>query len=276
MKKSALGLLAGGTLVFAWSTSAPADAPSSDDSGETVGMVIQAIGETPVQRPDARFQRGAIVEAKTRDPFSGDVLCRWDQVLQPIQARLHPSTEGAATPWQAATDDTTFDADADAVKQINAKLGLQAVKSIKFAFTHTVVYDLAEADIHDAASAPAPAGCLKAIQERLKDKQVVTMLDSSMVADARYTIVWQDSVTAEQKARLTPEIAEDIAAGLQGAEPGTLIGSGLVYGVTDSTGLLQTYIDALPRSAGTTEALDAISRALSEQDKAVGQSALKP
>jgi hypothetical protein len=274
MKRTALGLLAGALLASAWP--GPVQAASSDDSGETVGMVIQAIGETPVQRPDASFQRGTIIAVKLRDPFSGDILCRWDQVLKPIQARLHPSTEGAATPWQAATDDTTFDADADAVKQVNAKLGLQAVKSIKFTFTNTAVYDLTDADVREAASAPAPAACLQAIQQRLRDKQVVTILDSSMVADARYKIGWEDGVAAEQQAQLTPKIAEEIAAGLQGGEPGALTGNLLVYGVTDSTGLLLTYIDAQPRTAETTEVLDTISRALSVQNKTVGQSALKP
>jgi len=271
MKRTALGLLAGALLTSVWPIPGQAD-----DSGETVAMVIQAIGETPVLKPDASFQRGTIVAVKTRDPFSGDILCRWDQVLQSIQARLHPSTEGAATPWQAATDDTTFDAGADVVKQVNAKLGVQAVKSISFAFTNTAVYDLSEADIREAAAAPPPAACLQAIQERLKDQQVVTILDSAMVADARYKIDWDDSVTAEQRAQLTAKIAVDIAAGLQTAEPGTLTGSSLVYGVADSTSLLQTYIDALPRSPGTAEALDAISRALSAQNKGVGESALKP
>jgi len=239
-------------------------------------MVIQAIGETPVQRPDKNFQRGAIVAVKTRDPFSGDILCSSSQVLRTVEARLHPATEGAATPWQAATDDTTFDAGADVVKQVNAKLGFNAVKSIEFAFTNPAVYDLGVADVRDAASAPADANCLSAIQEQLKNKQIVTMLSSAMVADARYKIDWDDSVTPGQRVQLTPQIAADIAAGLQAAGPGTLTGSGLVYGVIDSTGLLQAYIEALAGASGPAEALTAISSALSAQNKATGDSALRP
>jgi hypothetical protein len=246
--------------------------PAPPGPSQTIGQAVRNLGYIPLQNPDNNFQRGAVIAVKSADPFSGDIVCSWDQVLAGLT--LLPSTGDVEQAWQASTKDS-LSVGADVVSKVNAKLEAQAVKSIDASLTNPTVLDLRDTDVFSAADHPVTPNCLRAIRARQQANQVVTIVSSSLGANATYKINWDQSITASAQAQFTPQISGEIAAGLQSTGSGTLTGNGLVYGVKDSTYLLKSYVDNLPKPPQVANTLNAISRSLADQIRVTGGSALR-
>jgi hypothetical protein len=161
------------------------------------------------------------------------------------------------------------------VSKINASIGAQAVKSVDASLTNPQTLDLRDTDVLRAAALPTSAICIQAIQARQKNREIVTIITHSEGADANYKVNWNDGVTVNAQAQLSPQVAGQIAAGLQSTGSGTLTGNGLVYGVVDNALLLQEYVANVPKTSQNAPAVAEVAKSLADQTKSVGSTVLK-
>ncbi len=207
----------------------------SSGCNETIGKVMSRYGFTELRPPSDLLSPGTIITISDADPLTADIVCTQEASLGPdplLQASEKTERE------VAAQTKTSFNISEDWLTTIRANAKYSAVEHITLTLTNVLVREVSEDTVFDRTTNRS-AECVEAMESRVRNGQIVSMIRSIVGADVVYKVDFRSEADlyVSGKESLIKSLAKDLGADASTATSETVEGKGLFWGVHDDTWL---------------------------------------
>lgn len=159
---------------------------------------LKMYGYIPLTPPSRLLRPGAMIFKKKGRRNGMGIVCTPEQSL----GTHFPILESDTIPTYIEDSvGKEFDLDAETVAAITGGAGHKATKKISVTLNNAHLYEINDWIVATFIGERSPA-CSKAIKDRVAAGFVVTMITSSLMADAAYQVEWSDSDHAGSDAKM--------------------------------------------------------------------------
>jgi hypothetical protein len=198
---------------------------------------IRTLGYTSIRPPSNLPATGSIVLVRSAEPFVLQVICQAGEVIGPLSQNLTGSGTVSSS-WERQTG-LTGSLGASYLDRINAKLGGKLVRGVNYSLANARVTELSDAELRRAIQGGAlTSDCRQAVEARRRSGATLTMVQSALVADVTYALVFETGVDVGVKVAALGEIAPELNAAVADQGQGTLKGEAMIWGIRDDGFLL--------------------------------------
>lgn len=197
----------------------------------TIGEMIGKYGYTELQPPSTLIPPGTIVEVESEQPVSVNIVCTQQASLG--RGFEVPAT-GTTNRSLVEAVSKEFKIDANYLNAIRADAKFSSVKNIRLTIKNAKVAQLS-GDAVFANVVNRRHECQQAIDAFLKRNRKITMITSVLVADAAFSVEFDDTVAANAsiKADILKGLAPTLGASYSSSGTEEITGIALYWGVKD-------------------------------------------
>jgi hypothetical protein len=204
----------------------------------SMSTMVRMYGFAAVAAPNTFLMPGTVVMVQDVAPYTAQVICTAEQSLGPFYKASESKT--TSTEVQKANGQE-FDVGTDFLHMAHLKGKFCNIRSISAKLSNARLLELNDVDMYDNVRYRSPS-CRRAIEGRANTKAKLTMIQSALMADAQYSVVYNHENSLSASANL--EELEGLAAELGGAVSSKgsthIEGENLIFGVRDDQFLLQS------------------------------------
>ena len=207
----------------------------SSGCNETIGKVISKHGFTELRPPSDLLPPGTIITVREADPLTAEIVCVQEASLGPdLPLRASERVEREV----ASHTTTNFKITAEWLTRIQANAKYSSIENITLALTNVFAREVSDETVVDRVNKRGEA-CVRAIEGRVRNGQIVSMVKSIVGADVVYKVQFKPDANlyVSEKESIIKNLAVDLGADASTATSETVKGRALFWGVHDDTWL---------------------------------------